>query len=178
MIKIINFCHTRPSSSSSPHYLSFFFAFYPPVSYLFTLPCSLSHFFILFLHLHFITIILFFTCSFISSSYHPFSPCAHNHSSPPSSYFPTHISLSYYHAPFPRTQFFLLSSSWNIYRLFLLHPSPSALINVSSFPPPVTIPATYRYSRLPNVYNNKSVTALSFCRMQAFYLKHEVNETV
>jgi hypothetical protein len=77
---------------------------------------------------------------FLSSSYHPVSPCAHNHCLPPSSNFPSHVSLSYYHAPSPLTQLFLLSSSWNIYRLFRLHPSPSALMSFSSFTSSVTIP--------------------------------------
>ena len=96
MIKIINFYHTHPSSSS-PHYLSFKIRFsflrhsffltlfiisfpypFPPLSFYYNHPV---------IHLF-----------FLSLSYHPVSPCAHNHSSPPSSNFPTHISLSYYHS--------------------------------------------------------------------------------
>ena len=87
---------THPSSS--PHYLSFFSVLSS---------CALSFYLTLFmisfsypfppLTFHYIhpVVHLFF----LSSSYHPFSPCAHNHSSPPSSYFPTHTSVSYYHAP-------------------------------------------------------------------------------
>lgn len=158
MIKIINFCHTHPSSSS-PHYLSFFSVLSSCViSYYLTL-------FIISFYYPFPPLTFYYNhpvvhLFFLSSSYHPFSPCAHNHSSPPSSYFPIHIFLSYYHATSPCTQFFLLSSSWNIYRLFHLHPSPSALINLSSFPPSVMIPATYRCSRLPNMCSNKSVAAV------------------
>ena len=60
---------------------------------------------------------------FLSSSYYPVSPCAHNHSSP-SSYFPIHISVSYYHAPSPPTQFFfsyLLLEISVVFFSFILH---------------------------------------------------------
>jgi len=53
MIKIINFCHTRPSSSSSPHYLSFFLRF-----------ILLCHIFLLYL-VHYL-ISLFFSSTYIS----------------------------------------------------------------------------------------------------------------
>lgn len=173
MIKIINFYHTH-HSSSSPLYLSFVsvlssfaISFYLTLFIIsFTYPFPPLTFYYNYPIIHF-----FF---FLPSSFHPISPFAHYHSSPPSSNFHTPVFLSYYHAPSPLTNFFLFSSSWNIYRLFLLHPSPSTLISLSSFPSSVMTPATYlsgayRCSRLSIICNIKSITAWSCCHMQALY---------
>lgn len=103
------FYYTLPSSCSPPPRHPLFSPFYPPVPYLFTYPCSLSPFLIFFLPLNYITIILLFICSFIHRLIISFHHVLKNHSSPPLSYFPTHVplsSISYYHTPSPLTKFF------------------------------------------------------------------------
>ena len=127
------FYYTLPSSCSPPPRHPLFSPFFSSCAISFYLSLFIISFPYLFpplkLYYNYPVIHLFFH----SSSYYLISPCAQE------SFFSSVIIFSYSCSsflhfllshPFSSYKIFLVSSSWNIYCLFHLHPSPSALSNL------------------------------------------------